>query len=381
MAPPLSKEMERKLHSLYYKEGFMFGRDKLFSLVKDLDLDISRRQISDWLGKQEVNQLYAPTRRAKIIQPTVLKRPYAQIGIDLADMQNDAFEYKYILTAIDLFSKYAWAEALKNKEAKTVAKAMEKILRRMDEKPSSIRSDQGSEFISDEFQKVLDKYGVKQVLALPGKPESNGQIERFIGILKRLLRKWMISNGSRKWEEYLETAVRNYNRVPSRVTQKAPEDIQEEDEEIEEKIRKEVTSKKDPTGKIYEKGDKVRVKLKTKDQSKKNWSKELYIIDEVRMPRSKIRAATYRIRDRKSGDLIEGRFYNNDLLRVNEVENEREEEEKYNVGKLVKYEVRKGVPGFIVKWKGYSDKYNTFEPLERLKEDVPKMVSQYFKKN
>jgi hypothetical protein len=38
--------------------------------------------------------------------------------------------YKYILTVIDLFSKYAWTEPLKDKSAKSVAIAYEKILKK-----------------------------------------------------------------------------------------------------------------------------------------------------------------------------------------------------------------------------------------------------------
>ena len=48
---------------------------------------------------------------------------------DLVDMQtfssfNEGF--KYILTVIDVFSKYAWAVPIKDKSAATVTKAFEK---------------------------------------------------------------------------------------------------------------------------------------------------------------------------------------------------------------------------------------------------------------
>ena len=48
---------------------------------------------------------------------------------DLVDMQ--AFssfnkEFKYILTVIDVFNKYAWAVPIKDKSAATVTKAFEK---------------------------------------------------------------------------------------------------------------------------------------------------------------------------------------------------------------------------------------------------------------
>ena len=50
---------------------------------------------------------------------------------DLVDMthwsdHNDG--YRYILTVIDVFSKFAWAVALKKKDARTVAEAFESII-------------------------------------------------------------------------------------------------------------------------------------------------------------------------------------------------------------------------------------------------------------
>ena len=53
------------------------------------------------------------------------------LSADLVDMQ--AFssfnkEFKYILTVIDVFSKYAWAVSIKDKSAASVTKAFEKMI-------------------------------------------------------------------------------------------------------------------------------------------------------------------------------------------------------------------------------------------------------------
>jgi len=381
MAPPLSEKQERQLKNLYYKEGITFGRDKLFFLSKELELGISRRQIADWLAKQEIHQLYAPKRRSKVIQPTILKRAYAQIGIDLIDMQNEGGKNTYILTAIDLFSKYAWGQALKDKEAKTVAKGMEKIINQMDEKPSVLRSDKGSEFISKEFENLLKKKNIKQVLSLPGKPQSNGEVERFNGILKKMLRKYMMINNTREWEKVLQKTIDNYNMVPSRITKKPPREIIGEDEEVEGRIRKSVLSTRDRTEKNFEKGERVRIKLEKKNQEGTNWSKEIYVVSDVKKPRGGIKAPYYYVKEEDTGEKIGKRYYNNDLLKVGDLENKMEREEKFNISKLVKAETRKGIPGFIVQWKGYSSKDNTFEPLQNLLEDVPKLVKAYFNKH
>jgi hypothetical protein len=53
MAPPLSKYQLDILNTEFYTNMNFFGRDKLYP-----DKAISRRQISEWLSHQELNQLY-----------------------------------------------------------------------------------------------------------------------------------------------------------------------------------------------------------------------------------------------------------------------------------------------------------------------------------
>ena len=52
---------------------------------------------------------------------------------------------KYLLCAIDLFSKYAWVIPLKDKKGTSIANEFKKIISK-GEKPNKIWVDQGSEF-------------------------------------------------------------------------------------------------------------------------------------------------------------------------------------------------------------------------------------------
>ena len=69
-------------------------------------------------------------------------------GVDLADMQSLS-KYnkgiKYLLCAIDLFSKYAWVVPLKDKRGITIVNAFQKIISK-GHKPKKIWVDQGGEF-------------------------------------------------------------------------------------------------------------------------------------------------------------------------------------------------------------------------------------------
>ena len=62
-------------------------------------------------------------------------------GVDLADMQslsryNKGF--KYLLCAIDLFSKYAWISPIKDKRGTSIVNAFKKIISEGQIKPNKI---------------------------------------------------------------------------------------------------------------------------------------------------------------------------------------------------------------------------------------------------
>ena len=63
--------------------------------------------------------------------------------------------FKYILTVIGVFSKYAWAVPIKDKSAASVTKAFEKIIN--DRIPNKLWVDEGKEFYNATFKKLLDK--------------------------------------------------------------------------------------------------------------------------------------------------------------------------------------------------------------------------------
>ena len=58
---------------------------------------------------------------------------------------------RYLLCAIDLFSKYAFEVSLKDKKGTTIVNAFQKFLDYSKRKPNKIWVDQGSEFYNNHF--------------------------------------------------------------------------------------------------------------------------------------------------------------------------------------------------------------------------------------
>ena len=49
----------------------------------------------------------------------------------------------------------------------------------------------------------------------------------------------------------------------------------------------------------------------------------------------------------------------------------------WEIEKIVKHRMKKRTTEYLVKWKGFSEKDNTWEPEKQLKEDVPLLVQLY----
>jgi IS30 family transposase len=102
---------------------------------------------------------------------------------DLVDMQK--FEknnnhYKYILTVIDIFSRFAWVKPLKSKRGDEVTDVFTKIFKK--NKPVNIQFDDGKEFYNKHFKELLEKNNIEWFSTYSDKKAA--VVERFNITLK-----------------------------------------------------------------------------------------------------------------------------------------------------------------------------------------------------
>nr|GEZ32323.1 reverse transcriptase domain-containing protein [Tanacetum cinerariifolium] len=83
---------------------------------------------------------------------------------------------RYILVAVDYFSKRVEAKALPTNDAHVVVKFLKSLFVRF-ETPKAIISDRETHFCNDKFAKVMSKYGVTHRLATAYHPQTSGQVE------------------------------------------------------------------------------------------------------------------------------------------------------------------------------------------------------------
>ena len=118
---------------------------------------------------------------------------------------------KYLLCAIDLFSKYAWVIPIKDKKGTSIVNAFKKIISK--HKPNKIWVDQGSEFYNKSFKLFLK---IKNVEMYSTYNEGKSVAERFIRTLKNKIFKHMTDISKTIYFDVLDDIVDKYNNTVHR---------------------------------------------------------------------------------------------------------------------------------------------------------------------
>ena len=83
-------------------------------------------------------------------------------------------------------------------------------------------SDNGGEFISALVEAAIVAMGGKIVHGRPRHPQSQGQVERLNGTLKRKIKSLMAHSTDGNWSTYLKAATTNYNNTQHSTIKMAP---------------------------------------------------------------------------------------------------------------------------------------------------------------
>ena len=132
---------------------------------------------------------------------------------------------KYLLCAIDLFSKYAWVIPIKDKKGITITNAFQKIMKESNRKPNKIWVDKGSEFYNNSVKKWLKDNDVEMYLI-----HNKGKsviAERFIRALKNKIFKHMTAISKNVYFDVLDDIVNKYNNIVHRTIKMKPTDVED----------------------------------------------------------------------------------------------------------------------------------------------------------
>ena len=262
---------------------------------------------------------------------------------DLADMralskENEGFNF--LLLVIDTFSKYGWIVPLKDKKGETIVKALKEIFKESGRRPDKLWTDKGREFFNKDVRDLVYLYATEN-------EEKSSIAERWIRTMKEKMFKYFTDNNTYNYIDALPELVEDYNNTVHSSTKLTPTDASKEENEL--KVWRNLYPDRYKTSRLNPKfsvGDEVRITKKKKVFEKgytTRWTEEIFTIKEIR----ETNPITYKLEDLQ-GEEIKGTFYEPELQKT--------EQQIYRIEKIIKKEKGRS----FVKWKGYSDKFNSW---------------------
>ena len=263
-------------------------------------------------NQQLANELHKP-----IIRKFKKRKVYSSFKdniwcVDLADMQLISKYNKgtrYLLCAIDLFSKYAFVVPLKDKKGTTIAGAFQIILDNSKRKPNKMWVDQGSEFYNSHFKKWLKENNI-EIYSTHNEGKSV-VAERFIRTLENKIYKHLTAISKNIYFIVLNDIADEYNNTYHRTIKMKP--IHFKNDSFAE--YNEESHEKNPQFKV---GDHVRISkyknIFAKGYTPK-WREEIFVMKQIK----NTVLWTYVISD-LNGEEIVGSFCEKGLQKTNQKE-------------------------------------------------------------
>ena len=267
------------------------------------------------LGFEEAQELHKPIRhkfkRRRVLVYNIDDIWSADLTNSFQSLAKHNKNYKYMLNVIDLFSKYAYSIPLKSKSSGDIIEAFDKLFKISGRKPLKLWTDQGSEFINNKFKQFLKSNNIELYHVY-----NEGKacvVERFNRTLGEMIQKHLTSKNTDKYIDVLQKLLDEYNhRTHSTIKLSPYEASKPKNRDVVMKTIKDKISTLNPKYKV---GDRVRIyRYKTLFEKgyKPNWTKEIFVIDNIRSTNP----VTYKLKDLNSEDIL-GSFYKEEINKTN----------------------------------------------------------------
>ena len=139
---------------------------------------------------------------------------------------------RYLLTVIDILSKYAWVVALKSKRGMAVRDALHHLQENepIQRCPVKLQTDQGKEFYNQHMKWLQDQYGIHHY-STQGEPKA-AVAEQFNCTLKDLTYKYMTTHNTPKYLDALPELLACYNQSIHSSINMAPADVNHHNDKV-----------------------------------------------------------------------------------------------------------------------------------------------------
>ena len=223
VATVLRKQVFGFLHDS--KTGGHFGVNKTIGKIREkFYWPKLRDDVKVWCGQCDVCAVRkGPSRKIKAPLATyVVGLPMERVAIDvLGPLPVSESGNRYILIAMDYFTKWPEAYALPNQEAQTIAKVLvDQFVSRFGA-PAQLHSDQGRNFESQVFTEMCKLLGIEKTRTTPLHPQSDGMVERYNRTLEHQIAMF-VNDNQKDWDQDISLSLMAYRTATHESTGLTP---------------------------------------------------------------------------------------------------------------------------------------------------------------
>lgn len=333
-------------------------------------------KVYKWLSNEDAYTLHRPVvRRFPRLQYNVtnIDDVWELDLMVLPGLEKFNDGYNYVLTVIDVLSKYVWVEALKTKTALATGNAFEKILQRANGRVCvCAQSDKGKEFVGAGFQNVLKKHGIKFRTAR--NPDIKASVvERVIRTLKARLYRYFTYKNTKRYLDVLQKIAAGYNNTVHTGIGMKPVDVNffntlKARRHLYKRALAQSVNKRAKRARApvlgYKVGQYVRIS-RTKGTFEpsytRNFSEEIFVVERISQRQG---LYTYVLKD-LNGEEIDGFFYPQELTLVG-AERVRPDQ-AFKIEKILTSRGKGARKEHLVKWLGYPASFNSWVRASEIK--------------
>ena len=185
-----------------------------------------RDQCVNFVKNCRVCSFVKPRCVPTLATPVISKAPMEILAVDYIGPLPESQGYKYLLTAVDTYSRYPFVIPVRNLSAATLITKMKEIFCYCGF-PDALLSVRGTQFMSNEFCDFLSDLGIKKLTTNAYHPQGNGICERFNGTIQKFIFSYLEENALTKnqWLRAIPAALLNYRTTVHKATGVRPVDI------------------------------------------------------------------------------------------------------------------------------------------------------------
>ena len=354
------------------------GVKKLLDYAQRVDSTITLADVKKFLKSSDVYTLHYVPPVKYVRLPIVAPKPGVFLSCDLGDMSGLSKHnkgYKYILIAVDIFSRFLHVRLLRSKTGPDTRDALESILNHP--RVGAIRRihvDRGREFYNKHVERLMKQRNVKLYSTFSQEIKAS-LAERHLQTLKRLIYKYLTLRDTFKYYDVVQTLVEKYNATPhAGLKGYTPQKVhgltklQDIREQFNRMYRHRTQRRRYKRGipskdvHCFTPGQTVRITLDSRSHQAfykgylKRFKEEYFTVDRVDCSG---RVPVYTLKD-LNGEKLDGIFYSQELIAVSQPS-----DGVYPL-RVLRTRGKGDSKKYFVEWKGYPSNFNSWVDKDAL---------------